>query len=119
MTSLRLGQAVHGAVGEATAFGFIVDFHRLRGFLPNSEVAIDMQLLVRDEIEAWIAELDPVLGWIGLSMRLSPGSDLRRWSRFSFRPDLTPPGRPPVRMGEGVPFHELYMKRRSKRSWSR
>lgn len=110
---------MHGAVGEVTSSGFIIDFSRHRGFLPRHEVPKSISLGRRDEVEAWIAELDLRLRWIGLTALVPWERPPNTASGLIIRPDLTPPGRPKIRMGEGVPFHELYMRRRSTRSWSR
>jgi len=122
--TLVVGQFVHGAISVVGRAGLHVDFQRHQGFVPaSSSGALDPANLaahfaVLDEVDAQIIALADATGRVRLSLigappQVSPepgqGQALR----------LPPPrALPGVRPGEGVPFWELYMRRRSTRSWS-
>lgn len=116
---LRTGQHVYGAVARVTSSGLHVDFLMWRGFVPLFEAGVNGPdqlrgtFRVRDEVEAWVESVDGH-GRITLTM-IEPGVPHGQSKRNRpYSPLLRG-----TRLGEGVPFFELYMQRRNKRSWSR
>jgi len=124
--TLQVGRYVHGAIAAVVPTGLYVDFQQHQGFVRARDAGVDdpaqlaASFTVLDEVSAWIVELDGERDRIGLTLVGPPARaaiDGAAVRRATLEPE-PPKSLPGVRHGEGVPFWELYMRRRSTRSWS-
>lgn len=113
VSELWVGRRVHGVVVANSPLGLVVAFQRNSGLLVHADLRPDDNFEVLDEIDGYIKRLDPVTGEIWLSRSLPPQS--APTVRMLPRPQRKV-GRDYVE-GRGVPFYELYMRRRSRKSW--